>query len=324
MALKSIHINDIDSVNLSIYDARDDHSLITLKDAPKNWVEDSLLGKTIYPETFHFKEEKLVSILDTFHSQAYYKPKEVLLVKDATSKRYVPGLFKHHHLKCVDQDVVFRKHPHNDWSLPFFLIGFVLLAIANVYYIKRFSLYVKAFFFSRFVSQLMREDNSQTQRLSIILTSIYLFSVSLFIIKMNDIYDFANVEINHSLQFLSLIMMVFCFFIGKITLNYLVGFIFKTDKEISEYTFNLILLNQFLGIGMFFLSFILFFINDHFTKVFLYTGLALLAATYLYRIGRGIFSVRTNKHISAVYLFLYFCTLEILPVVFITKVILDS
>jgi hypothetical protein len=323
MALKSIHINEIDSLNLSVFDAKDNQSFITLKDAPKNWVDDSLFGRTIYTETFHIKSEKPISIFDTFKPQPYFIQK-VEVIANQKSKKYVPSIFKHHELKCIDQDVIFRKHPHNDWSLPFFLIGFLLLAIANVYYIKRFSLYVKAFFFNRFVSQLMREDNSQTQRLSILLTFIYLFSVSLFIIKMNDLYDFANIEMNHSWQFLSMVFLVFCFFIGKITLNYLVGFIFKTDKEVSEYTFNLILLNQLLGIGMFFLSFMLFYINDHLTQILLYIGLALLAITYLYRIGRGFFSVRTNKHISAVYLFLYFCTLEILPVVFITKVILDS
>lgn len=323
MALKSIHINEIDSLNLSVFDAQDNQSFITLKDAPKNWVDDSLLGRTIYTETFQLKSEKPISIFDTFKPQPYFIQK-VEVAANQKSKKYVPSIFKHHALKCIDQDVVFRKHPHNDWSLPFFLIGFLLLAIANVYYIKRFSLYVKAFFFNRFVSQLMREDNSQTQRLSILLTFIYLFSVSLFIIKMNDLYDFANIEMNHSMQFLTMVFLVFCFFIGKITLNYLVGFIFKTDKEVSEYTFNLILLNQLLGIGMFFLSFMLFYINDHLTQTLLYIGLALLAITYLYRIGRGVFSVRTNKHISAVYLFLYFCTLEILPVVFITKVILDS
>lgn len=323
MASKNIHINEIDSVNLSAFDAKDDHSYITLKDAPKEWVEDSLLGKTIFTETFDIKTEKAISLLDTFKQHPYFIPKKQLGISSRLHKKYEPSIFSHHELKVVNKDVVFRKHSHNDWSLPFFILGFILLGIANVYFLKRFSLYVKAFFFSRFVSQLMREDNSQTQRLSIVLTIIYLCSISLFVLKMNEVFSWASFEMHKSLQILVFMLLVFCFFIFKMVLNYLVGVIFKTEKEISEFTFNLILINQFLGLGMFLLSFVLYFIDDSLTKSLLYTGIGLLAATYLYRIVRGVLSVRTNKHISAVYIFLYFCTLEILPVVFLTKLILD-
>jgi len=321
MAGKNIHYTLIDSAQLKSFDAKDNDDYVTPKSEPKSWVDDSLLGKTI----FSIKNDSIlktkVSITDTLKPPIYFVVKEPISLNEVKQK-YVPSIFAKHDLSIKFINPIFKAQHHNNWSFSIFLIGFSMLAMANFYYIKRFNLFAKAFFLQRFTSQLMREDNSQTQRLSIVLSCIYLFSISLLAYKFNEVNNFYKPFNGPVIQFLLTCLAVFSFFVIKILLNYIVGYIFKTEKQVNEYVFNIILINQFLGLGLFFLCFCLFFSISIYTKFLLAFGVVLILGIYLYRIIRGILIGNNNKNISAIYLFLYFCTLEILPLVFIIKLML--
>ena len=233
-------------------------AFITLKTDPKNWIDDSLLGKTIYLAGRERIKSKLIFTGDTLKKPTYF-----IAPKESSSEykhKYVASIFHNHSLKSKSIKPLLRNHKNADWGLGVFLVGFTLLAIANYYYLKRFNLFTKAFFLQRFTSQLMREDNSQTQRLSIILSILYLMAMSLFAIKTNDISHFIQNNYSPLAYFFIIAVGLLSFFTIKIVLNYLVGIIFKAEKEISEYIFNIILLNQFLGIALFFLCFLLYYV----------------------------------------------------------------
>lgn len=320
MTAKNIYNYQKDSIITKNFDAKYDDTFITLKTEPKNWVDDSLIGKTIFLVGTEEKSNKIIFVGDTMKAPNYF-----IFQKEADYKykhKYVKSIFLNHSLRSETITPQIKDRKNIDWGLGVFLFGFTLLALANFYYLKRFSLFTKAFFLQRFTSQLMREDNSQTQRLSILLSTLYLISMSLFALKANEISNLFHYNRSPINNFLLVGLALLSFFTMKIVLNYLVGFIFKTEKEISEYIFNIILLNQFLGIALFFLCFIFYYVYSKYSIFLLILGLVLILSIYLYRIIRGIISVNNNKNISTLYLFLYFCTLEILPLIFITKLLL--
>jgi hypothetical protein len=321
MAGKNIHYTLIDSAQLKSFDAKDNNDYVRPKPETKSWVDDSLLGKTIFINKQVPIFGTNVSITDTLKPPIYFVVKEPQSINNVIQK-YVPSIFAKHDLSIKFINPIFKNQPHNNWSFSIFLIGFSMLAMANFYYIKRFNLFAKAFFLQRFTGQLMREDNSQSQRLSIVLSCIYLFSISLLTYKFNEVNNFYKPLNGPITQFLLTCLAVLTFFVIKISLNYMLGYIFKTEKQVNEYVFNIILINQFLGLGLFFLCFCLYYSISLYTKFLLAFGVVLILGIYLYRIIRGILIGNNNKNISAIYLFLYFCTLEILPLVFIIKLML--
>jgi len=314
--------NQTDSFSLKTFDAKDDGNFITLKTDVKEWMPDSMLGQMYKYMPVDTNKAKLVKLTDTLKPAKYFIYKEEVNAL-SSNKSYVKSIFAKHNLHTNFVQPKFKVGLSNDWGLGIFLLSFSLLAIANVYYIKRFNLFTKAFFFQRFTAQLMREDNSQTQRLTIVLSSVYLISVSLFAVRFNDIYQFINPEISHLTQFFLIVVAVLSFFVFKVLLNHVIGIIFRTEKEINEYVFTIVLMNQFLGIALLTLCFLLFYAVTIYSKIILGFGLFLILGIYIYRVIRGIFTTHNNKNISKFYLFLYFCTLEILPLVLITKLMLD-
>jgi len=57
------------------------------------------------------------------------------------------------------------------------------------------------------------------------------------------------------------------------------------------------------------------FMPEDFSKVFFIAGLAVLGISFIARMTRGILIGLSKKGVSIVHLVLYFCTLEILPIV---------
>jgi hypothetical protein len=109
------------------------------------------------------------------------------------------------------------------------------------------------------------------------------------------------------------------FFLLKYILNKILGYIFLVEKEVKEFLFNYFLFNQFWGLGsIIILALLEYGRNFPFSEIMV-LGLASYALVFVYQIIRSYSLAMPNKRISNLYLFLYFCTLEILPLVIISS-----
>jgi len=271
-------------------------------------------------DTFHgvqevLRAEWLTRPLDSKISHTWvssYKPKSI------------PGIFKGHLLQ--PETLQPRPLARNSEPLPLMvlLLALTLMAIVNQYFRKRFDLFTKAFFIQRFAGQIAREENSLNQRLSILLSSVFMLSASLFAYLINRKFNLVPTQLNGFLQFGAILVGLLSFFVLKMMLNQLVGFIFQVEREVREYLFHYLLLNQFLGIWLLLLCALLAYAATLPARPLVWIGAGAFVLIFSYRLVRGLRVVSSNKAISGVYLFFYFCTLEILPLLWAFKLVLKG
>ena len=182
---------------------------------------------------------------------------------------------------------------------------------------KQFQNLFRSFFIRGLISQLVREESGLLNRIQIIMNLVYFLLVALLI---NSI-----VPLGFSLTMLAFTI-VFGVYLIKYFGLFLLGNAFKLPKIASEYSFNIFLLNVFNGIlllpviiGMYYISY------QNTTTFLLYVSSTIILLSFGIRLFKLLQVVSVHKSVSILYLFIYICTLEIMPLLVGTKIlILDS
>ena len=102
----------------------------------------------------------------------------------------------------------------------------------------------------------------------------------------------------------------------------LVGYVFQVQKEAKELMMSVFLFCNALGLFMLPLVICLSFVKQVSPLVFIYTGIAIIGSFILIRIVRGILIGLKSPRVSKFYLFMYLCTLEILPFILMVKLVI--
>jgi hypothetical protein len=96
------------------------------------------------------------------------------------------------------------------------------------------------------------------------------------------------------------------------------GYVFKASNETSDYVLNLYLFGQVTGICLLpVIIFITYFDNS---KSIIFIGALVIILLCLYRLFKGFVIAFSKSKVSVYYIFLYLCTLEILPLVLLLKI----
>lgn len=212
-----------------------------------------------------------------------------------------------------------KKEQHSDWVLLLFIFVFSLLAWVKVSYSKRLKQMFAAFINNRYVRQLVREEFVFTHPLSIVLTVVFLINFSLLIAQANNYFGWNIFEGGFMLIFFKLFFSLSVFYLLKIFLIRLSGILFSVGKEITEYLFHLFLFNNILGLLLLPVAMGVFYADAFSPDAIIFLSGALILAAFLFRIGKSIFIGITATKISASYIILYICTLEILPLFVVIK-----
>lgn len=209
-----------------------------------------------------------------------------------------------------------------------YIIAFILFICYAIYvwlYVKnrkRIQQIIKAFYLNRYANQLAREESSMLNRVTFFLSVLFLFSISLFITQVVDFYGWEFQEIDQSLFLLIIAGAIVSIYLVKIATIQFMGFIFKTTKEAVEYTQTLLFFINALGLFLLPIVICIAFAQQIEVSVFINIGMGLIGLFMLTRLVRGIIIGVNSNHVSNVYLFLYLCTLEILPILILLKLFL--
>ena len=201
----------------------------------------------------------------------------------------------------------------NDKTLVFFLIlsSFLFCGILRAFYWKHTRLMLIAPFQFRYASQYLRQDNVFTERVNWISFVILFINFSLifflgksqlFFNKITNI--FLLVLVFYFLKFIvirSIGKLIFADEISRLTVFYS----FLSDKAFAIYITPLILILYFFSFNVeLYILYLILFVSVCFLFFKLY---------WLWKVGINYFGL------SAIYIFLYLCILEIYPFVFFTK-----
>ncbi len=113
------------------------------------------------------------------------------------------------------------------------------------------------------------------------------------------------------------------YFVKLIVISFL-GYILKADQQVKEYFFNIFLINNFIGLLFLPLVIIMAYLPGAPPETIIKTGVGLFFASMIYRALRGVVIGSGNINFSLYHLFLYLCTLEILPLVVLIKLFVSK
>lgn len=234
---------------------------------------------------------------------------------------YVPSLFSAHlHPPGTIQPrelIAFRP----DWMTGILLLCLILIAWTHVFYHHRIRQLFKVPLSKRFMNQLIRDGNLLNERVSLSFGLVYLLTGSLLLYEINDRF---GEDTWPGLQGFSLYLVFMAGLTGywmiKIGLVSFLGKVFKTREISYQFLLNLMVFCFISGtVFLVCLVFILYVKTDVSPDV----GIVVMAALFLFRVVRGFFIGAGLRKFSYLFLFVYLCSLEILPLVALAKLLIN-
>jgi hypothetical protein len=205
----------------------------------------------------------------------------------------------------------------NNWIFWVLLAGFSILTMTRYYHSKRLKLLGSALFKRSSAIQLIRESPVYSHRSFFPLLSIYVISLTLLIQQATEITSGGSGEgISALLVFAQFLGIYIAFSLFKIFVIWLTGVTFKNTDTAKEYIQNILIYN--LSLGILLLPVLLLIIYTY-HEFFLYFAGGLVLIMIGLRFIRGIAIGLSDSKFSLFHLFLYLCTLEILPIAFAAK-----
>jgi hypothetical protein len=266
------------------------------------------------PDTNFYREPKMPAVKVSTDSTADFQ--SIL----SAGNHPVRSFFTSHQLRSGGFRPVAVNKYQPDWVLGVLLLGFIVMAWVQVFYRRRFRQVLMAPYSRRFLSQLVRDGDLLSERISLALGFLYLLTTSLFIYQCYEllIVKKPGVLPEGFMVFVIIAIALVGFWIVKTGLIQFLAYIFRTRQTTREYILNIIIFNIITGI---FLLPLLVFVVYQKSLVFLWACIIIFTLFFVFRFSRGFLIGISNTKFSYLFLFVYLCTLELLPLVILTKLI---
>lgn len=231
--------------------------------------------------------------------------------------------FWHGHLltpQHKEEQLLLHRTP--DWIFPSMLIIIAVFAFLKVFYQKYFIQIIESFFNISVANQLVRDENILVQRASILLSFVFNLIIAMLLYYVSVQYHWTLMGIGEGLmRFLFFVCIVAGAYTLKFVLLKVSAVLFNTGREVNAYIFNIFLINNVLGIVLLPMVALMAFTQLVPHSTLLIMAIAAISAAYLYRLIRGAIIGIGAQQPSLFYIFLYFCALELAPLVVLIKVV---
>lgn len=203
------------------------------------------------------------------------------------------------------------------WSLAFIAGLLILFAVLRASVSRQLQTIVQACFSNRVLANLNKEDGLFSTWPFILLFVVFGFVIGMFYYLVTQFYQQAG----GFQYFISISVAIILLYFGKIIILKLLGYVLNVSKAVNEYVTVLFL--SYFNVGLLFLPLVVAFVLSP-----LKYGLYYIAASYIIialmvgiQFVRVAFNILSAYRFPKLYLFLYFCTLEICPILILIKVI---
>lgn len=218
-------------------------------------------------------------------------------------------------------EIIETKRLENDavplWIHLSFFFWIVIIIFARQSYTFRLRQIFAATFKPKQVKQLQREGNLLKQSFPILLLLLFAFVVSLFIfLVINQQYP-ESFYFSLGEGFLLLYGAVVLFHLIKFIIIKFTGILFETRSISTHYLLDHFLF--YISEGIILFPLVILFVYSG-MLLFLYIAVIVFVILWIFRLQRAISIGLGCTNYSSSYLFLYLCTLEVMPIVLLYKV----
>ncbi|GEM_PF-2492862 len=279
---------------------------------------DTTATKSYSKEVFYNPEIKLKQ--QVFFKKYEYNPNTIKIVKPKIKVNKVLKTIETIKIKNVNETKLDLKTYKTDyWIIGIIILSVLLFSLLRLAVNKNYKILLKSGYNYNYAIKLFKENNTVSDRVNFLFGVIFYVNISLFLYIFFKYSNFiANIS-NFQL-FILTVFGVVLIYPAKYLLIRILGYIFELSNVAKEYILSISLYNKLLGISLFPIIITLPFISPIGKPIFIYLGFFLIVIFFIFRIIRG-FQIVFKIKLSIIYWILYLCTLEILPIIIISKIL---
>jgi len=205
------------------------------------------------------------------------------------------------------------------------LLGFifamlVIFAVLKNAFSKQLSAIVESFFSNRILNNINKEDNLFSSWPFLLLFIQFGFILGMFFFLVAQYYDMYQAK--HGFKFFFTISLtIIVFYALKLIILRFIGYLFNVQKPVGEYISILYL--SYFNASLLFIPLVVAFALSPLKYGVIYIALAylLLGVIFAFQLIRAGITILSNNKFSKMHLILYFCALEICPILILIKAI---
>jgi hypothetical protein len=206
------------------------------------------------------------------------------------------------------------------WVLAVVASLLLLFAVLKVSFTKQLQTIIQSFFSNRVLNNLNKEDNLFTSWPFLLLFVQFGFTIGMFFYLVSQFYHLAFSGTGFQF-YVSISILIILFYLLKIVILRALGHIFNIQKPVSEYVTILYL--SYFNLSLLFIPLVIAFALSplKYAPIFIAISFILLGSIFVFQFIRAGVNILSNNRFPKVYLFLYFCALEICPILILIKAI---
>jgi hypothetical protein len=275
-----------------------------------------------YQKLPSYTDSTFIKKLDSLKAKNFFDEKYILFnsKKDSSNTIYSTSIFVKHQLSPKKYQTNELTNTSSDWLFLVQLLGILIFTWVIVSFRKRLKQIFSSLFTNRAINQLIRDGDLLKQAILFPLLSIYFLSVSLLISTF--LLHYKVVGQTYLIDFFVFIKVLFIIFLLSFIKNIFIRFIsntFRNQMVTSYYLLNGNISNIIIGILLIPLLFLYSFADNFISDKLLIFCIIIVILINIIRIVRNITSSFNYSKFSSLYLFLYLCTVELLPIIIIVK-----
>ena len=272
----------------------------------KTGTQQNLTGRIQQQSNIHQREEFNIQPIELIRKDSVFEP--IKLDSEVALKTEI----------ILPEKKIEKQNP--DWAVGIFIFALIIFATVRIFFNKYLTQLMLANVNYATALRLFRERTMNLMHASFRLDILFFVIFSFFIFQLGSEWGLINTRFSF-LQFIILFAAVIAYFVGKRILYFAIGFLVEDIPDTQEYLFNVNVYNRILGLFLIPVSLLIAFSTFANPQIFFITGITITIIFYFLSLLRGT-KILLKQHFSIFYLILYLCTLEILPLVFIYKLLL--
>lgn len=205
------------------------------------------------------------------------------------------------------------------WVFWLLILSLGGLSYARMYFPYRSRQYFRALLGIRNFNQMEREGGYFDEPPAWVFFVNFALIFSLLVVQTITQTDIISVfgDTPQHVLFGIISLLVFSFFLVKYLATGFIAWVFQTQSANATYTRNFYLFNNLAGVLI--LPVVIFNAFNP-TPIALYIGWLIVLTLNVFKVYRGIVLGINRSEFSAYYLFLYFCTIELIPILLIAEI----
>jgi len=204
------------------------------------------------------------------------------------------------------------------WLLAAIILILILIAWLKLFYNKFFDQTLQSLYNYQLSAKVFRDQNIFSRRVATVLNFNFIMTAGLFCFLVSNYYGISIFTGSSFLRYFEFCVLIAVFLLARYIITRLTGMIFNKDHLFKDYIHQILIAYKSLGVYLILIIIGLAYSPAEMKIYLIYAGSILAAIAYLTRIIKG-FQIIFRKDVLLIYLILYLCTLEILPILVVYR-----